>query len=87
MVQSFTKVLGELPIIEQATISIWMSEQSMRDYAYSDKNHLKIINKARKDKWYSEELFVRSNILSLKELIEKKSNNNWFRNCWPCFIS
>ena len=63
----FYKGIGELPIIEQATISIWMSEQSMRDYAYSDKNHLKIINKARKHKWYSEELFVRSNILSLKE--------------------
>ena len=63
----FYKGIGELPIIEQATISIWMSEQSMRDYAYSDKNHLKIINKARKGKWYSEELFVRSNILSLKE--------------------
>ncbi|MBL6654759.1 MAG: spheroidene monooxygenase [Flavobacteriaceae bacterium] len=63
----FYKGIGELPIIEQATISIWMSEKSMRDYAYSDKNHLKIINKARKDKWYSEELFVRSNILYLKE--------------------
>ena len=63
----FYKGIGELPIIEQATISIWKSEQIMRDFAYSDTNHLKIINKARKDKWYSEELFVRSNILSLKE--------------------
>ena len=63
----FYKGIGELPIIEQATISIWKSEQSMRDFAYSDTNHLKIINKARKDKWYSEELFVRSNIISLKE--------------------
>tara|TARA_B100001287_G_scaffold272193_1_gene273544 strand:- start:479 stop:1096 length:618 start_codon:yes stop_codon:yes gene_type:complete len=63
----FYKGIGELPIIEQATISIWKSEQEMKDYAYSDKNHLKIINKARKDKWYSEELFVRSNILSLNE--------------------
>jgi len=63
----FYKGIGELPVIEQATISIWESEQKMKDYAYSDKNHLKIINKARKDKWYSEELFVRSNILSIKE--------------------
>jgi len=39
----------------------------MKDYAYSDINHLKIISKARKDRWYSEELFVRSNILSLKK--------------------
>ena len=63
----YYKGVGELPIIEQATISIWKSEQSMKDYAYSDKNHLKIINKARKNKWYSEELFVRSNIISSKE--------------------
>ena len=63
----YYKGIGELPIIEQATISIWESEQSMKDYAYSDKRHLKIINKARKNKWYSEELFVRSNIVSLKE--------------------
>ena len=63
----YYKGVGELPIIEQATISIWESEQSMKDYAYSDKNHLKIINKARKNKWYSEELFVRSNIISSKE--------------------
>jgi len=63
----YYKGVGELPIIEQATISIWKSEQSMKDYAYSDKNHLKIINKARKNKWYSEELFVRSNIIYSKE--------------------
>ena len=63
----YYKGIGELPIIEQSTISIWTSEQSMKDFAYSDKNHLRIINKARKNKWYSEELFVRSNIISLKE--------------------
>ena len=63
----YYKGVGELPIIEQATISIWKSEQSMKDYAYLDKNHLKIIHKARKNNWYSEELFVRSNIISSKE--------------------
>ena len=63
----YYKGVGELPIIEQSTISIWKSEQSMKDYAYSDKSHLKIIHKARKNQWYSEELFVRSNIISSKE--------------------
>ena len=63
----YYKGVGELPIIEQATISIWKSEQSMKDFAYSDKNHIRIIHKARKNNWYSEELFVRSNIISLKE--------------------
>ena len=63
----YYKGVGELPIIEQATISIWKSEQSMKDYAYSDKSHLEIIHEARRNKWYSEELFVRSNIISSKE--------------------
>ena len=63
----YYKGVGELPVIEQATISIWKSEQIMKDFAYSDKSHLKIIHKARKNNWYSEELFVRSNIISLKE--------------------
>jgi len=63
----YYKGVGELPIIEQATISILKSEQIMKDYAYSDKSHLKIIHKARKNQWYSEELFVRSNIISSKE--------------------
>ena len=63
----YYKGVGELPIIEQATISIWESEQFMKDYAYSDKNHIEIIKKARKDDWYSEELFVRSNVTYLKE--------------------
>jgi len=38
----FYKGIGELPIIEQATLSIWKSEQSMIDFSYSDTNHLKI---------------------------------------------
>ena len=37
----FYKGIGELPIIEQATVSIWMSEKSMRDYAYSDDKSFK----------------------------------------------
>ena len=30
----YYKGVGELPIIEQENISIWKSEQSMKDYAY-----------------------------------------------------
>ena len=62
----FYKGVGELPIIEQATISIWKSEEKMKLYAYNNSEHMKIISKARKRKWYSEELFVRCNILHIK---------------------
>jgi hypothetical protein len=62
----FYKGVGELPIIEQATISIWESEEKMKLYAYNNSEHMKIISKARKRKWYSEELFVRCNIFHIK---------------------
>ena len=65
----YYKGIGELPIIEQATLSIWETEEKMKSYAYSNENHLKIINKARKNKWYSEELFVRANIINIREYI------------------
>jgi len=62
----YYKGVGELPIIEQSTISIWESEEKMKLYAYNNSDHMKIIMKARKRKWYSEELFVRCNILHIK---------------------
>ena len=66
----YYKGVGELPIIEQSTISIWESEEKMKIYAYSNSDHMKIISKARKRRWYSEELFVRCNIIHDKRINE-----------------
>ena len=64
----YYKGVGELPIIEQSTISIWETEEKMKMYAYSNSDHMKIISKARKRRWYSEELFVRCNIIHIKKI-------------------
>ena len=64
----YYKGVGELPIIEQSTISIWEDEETMKTFAYRNSEHLKIISKAKKKKWYSEELFVRSNIIHIKKI-------------------
>ena len=66
----YYKGVGELPIIEQSTISIWESEKKMKMYAYSNSDHMQIITKARKRRWYSEELFVRCNIIHNKRINE-----------------
>jgi heme-degrading monooxygenase HmoA len=66
----YYKGVGELPIIEQSTISIWQSEEKMKMYAYGNSDHMKIITKARKRRWYSEELFVRCNIIHNKKINE-----------------
>lgn len=77
----FSKGVGELPWIEQATVSIWPSKDAMVRYAYEGDIHKEIIVKTRKRKWYSEELFAEfvPTILSNEsfftpELVQKLSN-------------
>ena len=51
--------VGEWPLIQQATLSIWKTQAEMIDYAYKNKNHLEVVRLTRKLNWYKEELFAR----------------------------
>lgn len=51
--------IGEIPWIKQATFSIWESKTAMRDFAYKMQEHATVIQKTKKEDWYSEEMFVR----------------------------
>jgi hypothetical protein len=51
--------IGELPYMKQATFSIWNNTTDMKAFAYQTHNHKKIIQKTRKERWYSEDMFVR----------------------------
>jgi hypothetical protein len=51
--------IGELPLIKQATFSIWESLNEMKNFAYGMQEHREVINKTRKEKWYSEDMFLR----------------------------
>lgn len=55
--------LGELPIIRQATFSVWDSAQAMQQYAYRDARHREVIQLTRRENWYAEELFARFRVL------------------------
>ena len=55
----FSVGIGELPLIQQATFSIWDSFEKMTDYAYKDPFHKKVIRLTREKNWYQEELFAR----------------------------
>ena len=55
----FSLGVGEWPLIQQATISIWQTQAEMMDYAYQNIEHKNVINLTRKLNWYKEELFAR----------------------------
>jgi len=55
--------LGELPVVRQATVSLWDSAQAMQDYAYRSPKHKEVIRLTRQEDWYGEEMFARFRVL------------------------
>lgn len=68
----FTKGIGEAPIFQMATFSLWENKESLEDFAYGSKEHRKVIAKTREVKWYKEELFSRFQ--------PYKARGTWFGN-------
>lgn len=61
----YSKGIGERPLVEQATFSIWDSAKAMQHFAYQKKEHLEAVRKTRQLQWYSEELFARFEITKI----------------------
>jgi hypothetical protein len=61
--RQFSVGVGEWPWIQQATISIWDSEEAMKRYAYQNIAHLEAIKKTKDLAWYAEEMFTRFYVL------------------------
>lgn len=51
--------LGELPLVRQATFSIWESLEAMKTFAYKQPHHQEVMRRTRTENWYKEELFAR----------------------------
>jgi hypothetical protein len=51
--------VGEWPLIQQATLSLWQTQAEMLDYAYANQKHKEVVSLTRKLNWYKEELFAR----------------------------
>ena len=55
----YTKGVGEIPIIQMATFSLWKDFESVKQFAYKSKQHQEAIKRTRTNDWYKEELFAR----------------------------
>ena len=66
--RTFSVGVGELPVVQQATLSHWTSGRAMEDYAYRSRYHAEVVRLTRERGWYREELFCRFGVLARPRL-------------------
>ncbi len=55
----FSAGIGEWPLTQMATFSLWENEGYMNAYAYQNPKHIEAIRLTRTLNWYTEEMFAR----------------------------
>ncbi len=79
----FSIGIGEVPIIQQVTFSLWQNAETMKNFAYKNPHHMEAIKKTRELGWYSEELFARFQILDTEggwKNVNKRYLNDLVKN-------
>lgn len=59
----YTKGVGEWPVKNMATLSVWEGEEGIRQFAYRNRGHTHAVRLTKEYDWYSEELFSRFSII------------------------
>jgi heme-degrading monooxygenase HmoA len=65
----YTKGIGEVPFLQMATFSIWRDKESLMQFAYGSKEHVKAIAETKRLDWYKEELFARFVQMKINETV------------------
>ena len=55
----YTKGIGEAPLVQMATFSIWESLDALKNFAYNSPEHKEAIKRTHQLDWYKEEMFAR----------------------------
>ena len=75
--------LGEVPLRQQLTFSIWPNLKEMTAFAHANGPHKSAIDQVRRGNWFKEDLYARFNITAIdghwpafdKEIIQERSND------------
>lgn len=60
--------VGEKPLVQQCTISVWKNAAAVDQFAYRQSGHREIMKKTRQRNWYSEELFARFAVVGVEAI-------------------
>ena len=55
----FTAGVGERPVSQMATFSLWDNANALKKFAYRSQNHRHAVQQAQALQWYKEEMFTR----------------------------
>ena len=69
----YTKGIGEIPLMQMATFSVWKNLDAIKQFAYKDDSHKKAIQMTRKFNWYKEEMFSRFEVVDFRDLNKPSS--------------
>ncbi|MFD2572562.1 DUF3291 domain-containing protein [Spirosoma soli] len=72
--------VGEVPVVQQCTISVWRDPAAIDRYAYRQSGHKEIVRLTRQRRWYSEELFARFSVLNADGPLFSKVANQLAHN-------
>lgn len=66
----YTMGIGEAPLVQMCTLSLWKNTESLEDFAYNQRGHQNAIAMTRTLDWYKEELFAR--------FVAYRSEGTWY---------
>lgn len=55
--------VGEKPLVQQCTITVWRNAEAVNQFAYKQSGHKELVGLTRQRKWFNEELFARFTVL------------------------
>ena len=76
----FAVGVGEKPLVQQCTISVWRDASAVDQFAYRQSGHKEVVRLTRQRRWYNEELFARFMVIRAEGALFHEIGTELVRN-------